>query len=224
MVILIAGPALAETFYFSWDYDSVINSIDGFRIYQSVATQDTNGSFQSPAAVDNIAPDLRATQFENPGEPGAIQKYCYVIRAFAGEEESENSNAVCYKIDNTPLDSPREVTGSYGKDDNSLKLDWIQNDLDRTKFWKVYYRHADQSEFTELIKVDNSGQAELTVTAPADFVAQGEAQNVYFALVAFKNAVVFSPNSDEIMIRIDRRTGGIDAPTNFKISLQIQLQ
>jgi hypothetical protein len=215
--------ALADEINFSWDYDDAIE-IDGFRIYAGPRREGDNGEWYNdyhPDPIATVDPEARTATADEPGIVDDSRNICFVVRAYRGDEESDDSNYVCQVIDNTPLQAPTALTGNYDPEQNVITLTWDQADADRAKFWLVYYKLPD-SDFVELGRVDNTGQSDVTLSSVFDAVAEGLSADVTFAVVAYKNFDVFSPNSDELTITIDRSKP--PAPVDFKITVEIPVQ
>lgn len=225
-LIALAGVAAADQITFEWDYDSSV-AIDGFNLYSGPMGQLEDGTWaaklsETPLFGSIPAESRSATVTEN-GWEGVSKKFGFAVRAFRGDNESADSNMVYVTIDNTPLAAPAALTGSYNPETSRINLTWTQADLDRAEQWKIYYKT--DGEFTELGTVQNQGQADLIMDTPLTVVPAGQVMDVTFAVVAFKNDAVFSPNSNEFILTIDRSDSG-DLPVveNFRLQLGITVE
>lgn len=226
ILLLAIRLADADEFTFEWDYGE--QQIDGFRIYSGILAEQNDGTWYpqigTEPIIDAIAPDLRsATGVEN-GIPGQSRKYCFVARAFRSNEESPDSNFICKEINNLPLLQPNSVTGSYDRNDETVTLAWIQPDAQRAKYWKIYYKiYTD--DYIDFARVDNTGQDELTVKVKFAAAPENVKTEVKFAIVAFKNENVFSPDSEEIIVVIDREPRDeLKPPEGFRFKAIIQME
>lgn len=216
----------ADEFNFAWDYGDT--AVDGFRIYSGPMMQREDGTWYPQLAadplIDSIPADSREATGTEKGWPGQSKKLCFVSRAYRGDEESADSNYVCAVINNEPLLSPADLAGSYDHDIEQIEISWSQPDFERAKFFQIYYKIGDEN-FQLLEKVDNIGQQELRLTKAFDAVPDGQSADVSFVIVAYKNFDVFSPNSAELTITIDRtQDAPIPPPDNFRLSVTIGVQ
>lgn len=226
--IFVAVPSicLPDEFTFEWDYS--YDNIDGFRIYSGNMGQFEDGTWgpqlRDIPIIDNIPPDARTAKGIEEGWTGQIKKFCFVARAYKGDIESPDSNTVCKEINNLPLLAPSDVNGNYDKDQEIINISWKQEDSDRAKFWQIYYKIGDGG-FQELGKVENSGQELLDITSPFEAVNAGESANVSFLVVAYKNYQVYSPNSSEIVLTIDRTLETELPPvSDFRFKVEVPVQ
>jgi hypothetical protein len=224
-IFFMVLPAAADEITFLWDYPQDVGQ-DGFRLYSGPMGTTDDGTWAPKYAddplVSGIPPDSRTVTATEDGWPGVSKKFCFMMRAYRGDEESADSEFICTIIDNSPLTAPADLTASY--EDEVITLAWGQPDSDRAKFWRVYYKIGG-TEFVELAKVDNTGQTELTVQAPFDKVPPGSAATVYFVVVAFKDNSVYSPNSAEAEVVIDRiESVPPPPPSNIRFKIRIPIE
>lgn len=227
VVILIAfiAECNADSFDLEWDYNT---TVDGFRIYSGPMTEQSDGSWYPQLGdepiLSNIAPESRSATVVENGWAGQSKKFCFVARAFKGDQESADSNYVCAVIDNRPLSAPADPTGEYDRDLSMITITWTQTDADRVSYWRVFYRIAD-GDFADFVVVANTGQTAMTVTEAFDAVAEGEAADVEFSIVAFKDPQVYSPDSEVLTISVDRTTQTPLPPVEnlrFKIEIPVE--
>lgn len=226
-VVMIAAvcECNADEVTLQWDYGDT--PIDGFRIYSGPMGQFDDGTWgpqlEEAPLVDNITPDMREVLTSQPGWAGQSKKFCFIARAFKGDEESPDSNDVCIVINNTPLIAPSDLAGTYS--DDMIEISWTQADAIRAHYWIIYYRIGDGA-FIQLDRVDNIGQGELKLTKAFDAVEAGQSVDVQFAIVAFKNTDVFSPDSEILTITVDRSDVSVPIPPvenlRFKVLVPVQ--
>lgn len=225
-LLLISIPAAADgdEFTLEWDYDTN-TTIDGFRIFSGPMGQLEDGSWypklNDTPLVDDISPGSRQITVIEDGWEGVKKKYCFIARAFKGSEESPDSNYVCADINNLPLAAPLNLSGQYDQEQEIITITWDQEDKDRLKFWRVYYKLQD-AQFVMLAEIPYEDQTEYIASSPFTAVAQGQSADVEFAVVAFKNEKVFSANSEAIVVSVDRAPDDeIPAPNDLKFSVII---
>lgn len=224
MVCGFASKTPADEINFAWDYPNN-TSATGFRLYYGKVYQAETGDWLTDYIAEPLSefsPDLRSALVPVAGEPGIIQKYCFVLKAVGPDSESEPSNEICTKIDNTALDAPVIVSGSFDRDASLVALSW--ETVARAKYYTVYFRQEAEDQFTALGTVDASESPQASLSEKIDVVAQGAVKTLYFVVVAFKDDITYSADSGEIAVVIDRTDGELIPPQNFRFSLLIGVQ
>jgi hypothetical protein len=225
VTVLLPQITRADEITFAWDYGDT-SAIDGFKLYSGPRGIDETGEWVNkyrPEPLAEVAADQLTATVTEPGIAGESRNICFVVRSYRGDRESTDSNYVCQIIDNTPLSAPAGLTGMYDVSGSIVTLNWTQADAERAKFWLIYYKLPD-GDFTELGRVDNTGQTDVTVSSVFRALLDGQQADVTFAVVAYKNFDVYSPNSDEIIVHIDRSQMTPPAPTGFRISARIVVE
>lgn len=226
LMLIIPSVVMADIVHFEWDYPTD-QDIDSFSIYSGPMRQADSGAWLPDWGHDpllsGIDPAARSATLTNPGLPDIDHNFCYVIRAVRRGYESANSNQVCARINNTPLMAPIELQGAYDDEQETVSLSWAQADVSRAAFWNVYYRFIDDpgAGFIELGRVDNIGQSEPTITRAIENVPEDQITSIAFAVVAYKDYQIYSPNSAEITIYIDRRSKEVPPASNFRFRINI---
>jgi len=150
----------------------------------------------------------------------SVTKY-FVVDAHSNSTpplRSGYSNEVFMVYDMLPIVSATELTASL--DEDNITFTWKQDDIERVKKWKLFSKEA-ETEFTELAEIVYTGQAgPQYTTTEAMTVPEGEMKAFTFALVTFNNLGVFSENSNEVNITIDKR---IPAPV-YKLRIRIKAE
>jgi hypothetical protein len=223
MILLAAQIVQGEEIKLAWDYQS---GIDGYRCFQKTAYATDKYDYFNPVKPKNY-PDGNIPQqvtditVDLPGEPLKVLKYLFVCRAFKGSVESADSNEVGYKVVNTVPPTPINLSGSYDDDNQMINLTWEQPQDNHIIYkWIVYYRLSENTDFTDLGIVNYNH--ELTLSTPFYVVPKGDKKTVIFTVVAFRRSGVYSDNSGELSIEIDR---GIVGPVqNLKIDIDIPVE
>lgn len=228
LLLLAPRPIYAEQITLLWDYDNSA-AVDGFRVFYTIPHQDDTGQWHTtydyalPLTTTlyqdgNVPPELRELTIDLPGRANLVTSYRIVARAFRDDQESADSNQLSYKVVRVPPEAPIELLGSYDTEASVVTLEWQQppDDWDISR-WVVYYRT--DGGFTELGVVD--GDRELKIAEPLNLVLPGEQNTVAFSVVAFRRSGVFSANSSEFEIHIDRRE--IPPMQNLRIRIEIPL-
>jgi hypothetical protein len=220
-LLLIPTMSFSEMIQLEWNYsadDQV--KIDGFKIYMKRAYTEEY-DFNNPETT--LSADIRSYKIDLEPVNNSNRNYVFVVRAYKGEQESDNSNEVGYKVIGIKPAAPIELTGEYNRETSILNLSWEQpqDEFDIWQ-WIVYYRLEDETEFTELGTVDK-GQA-LMLTKDFNVVEPGQSKTVYFTVVAFRrDFTIHSENSAEFSIVIDRQ-GPPVPPDNLKINIEIPVK
>ena len=132
--------------------------------------------------------------------------------------ESGYSNEVFMVYDFSPIEAATEFAAVL--DGDVITFSWKQGDITRTKKWILYVKEG-TAEFSELATIPYTGQegpqysTTETMTVPA-----GEIKTFTFGLVTFNERGVFSPNSNEVSITIDKRE--IGPVYNLKITVKAE--
>lgn len=227
LALFLAIPLIshAEKITLEWDTPTGETPPEGYRIYQRTAVEGDQYDYVLPEITTlypdgNIPYGVNSVVLDVPGTAGSVLKYLWVARAYRGENQSIDSNEVSYKVVNVPAVSPAALAAEYDPEAMTISLAWDQPQDDHPiEKWIVYYRI--DSNFVELGSVD-SGQ-ELTLSAPFDVIADGDMATVTFSVVAFRRSGVFSANSPEISLEIDRRSTEVDPIENLRININIPL-
>lgn len=105
LLLFFAHLSLAESVVFQWNYNT---EVDGFRLYQGMTQGSDEGwtTIYDPVPIADIPSEKRTVTKNIAGKPGVVQKYCFVIRAYIGDNISPDSNEACIKIDNTVIEVP----------------------------------------------------------------------------------------------------------------------
>jgi len=165
----------------------------------------------------DIPPDVTAVTVDLPGRADEAVNYYFVARAFRGDRMSIDSNEVEYTVVRIPPPAPDSLSGEFIRDESVIKLTYEQPADDyQIHHWILYYKIGD-AEYQVLGSVD-AGQ-DLRLERTFDAVPPGEKATVSFVVTAYRRSGVFSQNSAELELEIDRTV--VNPPQNFKIDLEI---
>lgn len=182
---------------------------DGYRLYQ----KDGGGAYDyanpvvlpsTGGASGDIPGNLTTAIVPDLGVDGRSTKYCWVLRAFIGQDDSGDSNEVCYNVDLRVPPEPSSVSASWDKESSSITVQWNQDPSVPVKEWKVYYSLTSGSSYQLIDTVSNDGSSH-SITASFSAVPAGDRATVYFTVVAFRSDTLFSQNSGEVVVDVDRR-------------------
>lgn len=141
---------------------------------------------------------------------GVVTTKYFVVTAYSNHDPiriSGYSNEVFMISDFAPIEAPVEFVATLDGDD--VLFTWRQNDIERVKEWRLFVKSAAAPEFTELTVIPYSGTpGEQYSTVQTMTVPAGEMVTYTFALVSFTPTGVFSANSAEASVTIDKRELG----------------
>ena len=212
-LILFSTTVWAEKITLEWDPPE--GSYDGVKIYQHTAQPDDSYDFTAPVA--DIPVGTTSAIIDVPGLPNEVLKYQWVARAYKSDQQSENSNEVSYKVVNVIPISPVDLTGSFDPIESVINLTFVQpDDPYPINHWSIFYS-IDGSDFIELGSITDPDQ--LTLEVPFDQVKPGEKKAVIFRAVSFRRSGVYSNDSNNFELVIDR--GEVGPVKNLRINLEI---
>lgn len=198
-------------------WDEPVDQIEGVKIFQKTAREGDVYDFTTPVA-DVKYPSTQVI-IEVPGEDGAVLKYLWVARAYRGELESANSNEINYKVVNIPPLTPVSLSADY--DNDVIRLTWDQpNDDHPVNHWLLYFKHSDGSEFIPVGRVNEGNELELTKDI-SSLAPIGSISELTFTVVAYRRSGVYSANSQEVNLTIDRRQ--VEPIQNLRIEIEIPI-
>lgn len=205
----------AEEIMLSWDMPE--QTIDGVKIFQKTAKDGDIYDYFNPVAV--VQSPATSAVLDVPGEPDAVLKYLWVARAYRGDIESIDSNEVNYKVVNIPPAIPHSLTASYA--DDTVTLAWQQPvDGHPIEKWTVFYRTDPSDEYTQLGNVTDENNLKLTSDI-SGIAPAGQKTEISFVVVAYRYSGVFSADSQEVKLTIDREE--VSPIQNLKIEIEIPL-
>jgi len=219
----------AESIRLQWD--SVDADIDGYYIYQTIRawnpeSQKVEHQFDYSNPVVSLPPDQTEYTVELPGVEGKDTKYVWVARCFKGEKSSTDSNLVSHVVSLVDPPAAINLSGEFDSAESIIRLSWEQpkeaeswRDIDH---WKVFYR-VEGGEWLELATIKSHLLPELDTVFSG--IGAGDRGSVEFTVVSYRRSGVFSPNSESVILDIDRRENA-DLPIvpNFRINIEIPVE
>lgn len=117
---------------------------------------------------------------------------------------SSYSNEVFWVSDFSPIVAPIELTASLEAD--VITFTWKQSDIERVKSWRLFMKDAAGGDFAELALIEYSGTpGDQYSTTETMTVKAGTMKKFDFVIVAFTPTGVFSENSNQVSVTIDKR-------------------
>jgi hypothetical protein len=119
-------------------------------------------------------------------------------------EKSDPSNEVNFTYDFAPIVPIDNLTAVLDGDD--VQFTWTQADIDRVLKWVLYQSETTGANYVEVGDIVYTGQpGPQYSTIETMNVPAGEMKTFYFVLVTFTTFNVFSGNSMEVSVTIDKR-------------------
>jgi len=211
-------PAFAgeEEIGLEWDPNIEAN-IGGYGAYVGDAP---GGPY--PKFADIVHPTAEVWYTFNAPD-GVITRKYFVVDAHNTDSptplRSDYSNEVFWDYDWAAIEVCVELMAVEA--DDIVTFTWKQGDIERVKEWKLYMGEVQGGPYNILATVPYSGTPGDTYTTSQEMtVNAGEMKTFYFTLVTFTPNEVFSDNSNEASVVIDKR---VIAPINtLRIKVRIQ--
>jgi hypothetical protein len=221
VTLLACVPVNAGSWKVAFEWDDYIDAADSthFELHESAAA---GGPYSDTTIiVDNISPStLTEIEYTSTKPDGTATTTYFILKAVGTNgEKSDPSNEVSFVYDFAPIAVPGAFTATYDKDSDTITFTWTQGDLDRVDKWLLYSSETSGQDYVELASIDNTGgpphSATETITVPA-----GEKSTFYFVLVSFTEFGVFSQNSVEATVTIDKTKP--EPVLNFRLKVVTQ--
>ena len=223
IVPLIGAEDIPVTF--RWDADvQTVESVPWDRLLFYERVDGGQYDYLSPIKV------LPQAYVEGKSEPveiemvieypdGEITTKYFIVQAANADLKSEDSDEVSLEINLTPL-SAFNFTAVYNKEEASIDFAWQRED-ERFTSWKIFVSQISGGPYDNVIAdiPYEEGVVDKSMSMSIDgYFPVGEETTQYFTMVGFGKYGVYSPDSSEIGITIDRR--GVDSVINFRIFLE----
>jgi hypothetical protein len=154
--------------------------------------------------------------------PNVLTKRYWIVRAYEGDLESPDSEEVSMEFDRTAPPAATNLAAEYSRADETISLTWDQAETAKVSHWDIFYTETPGQDYAKLDTVQNTGQTP-ELTAPITIVAAGERKTIYFAIVSFRDLEVFSANSLEVEVDVNRTVlqppGGVET---YTITIPVQ--
>ena len=203
---------------FQWDADNSGNW-EELRLFERAE----QGTYDY-ATPKSTLPQTYANDLSQPTQmtittdfmDGQVTTKFWVIRAAAGELESADSDEVSFTVNLLPLEQ-FDFTAVYNEVTKTIDMAWQITDPRITR-WEIYTSDTAGGPYQPLTTVNNVEGAETSYSVEEESLfPAGERTTKYFTMVAFAPYDIFSVNSPEISITINKRPpSGV---VNFKIIL-----
>lgn len=229
IALLVAAPVLAADRNVTVEWDAYTGAeatkVTKILIYQKLATDSAydygNPVAEVPQTVDadgNTTPSMVKFTITVPDD--VITNYDVVARGENEFGQSLDSESVTWEANQTAMPAVEDFGGSYDKQTNVVNFTWTQTQVDRVKYWKLYQAAVSGGPFTEIDEIPWDGTStELTASQSITPPAPGETVTQYYTVVAFAaGGTVPSPNSNEVVVTIDRR------PATKVINLKVTVE
>lgn len=201
-IVMMAFPVFAGEVKITLEWDP--NSEDFLAGYKAYVGDVASGPYTE---FGDVPEGTETIDYIYNAPDGVITQKFFVVTAYSTHEppkESGYSNEVDYVYDFAPIEVVTEFAASLEGDD--ITFTWKQGDIERVKEWKLYVSEITGGPYADLalIEYTGSGGPQYSTTESMT-VPVGEMKTFYFVLVTFTPTNVFSENSAEISVTIDKR-------------------
>jgi hypothetical protein len=207
-VLLVAFscvPVDAGEWKVGFEWDAYIDAADASHFELHEAANPGGPYDDSTIVMDNIAPStLTDVEYTSTKPDGVATTTYFILKAVGNNtEKSDPSNEVSFVYDLAPIVEPTDFVAALDGDD--VTYTWTQADIGRVVKWKLYQSETSGQDYLELAEIIYTGQPgpQFSTTETMD-VPDGEKKTFYFVLVAFTEFCVFSQNSIEASVTIDK--------------------
>lgn len=199
-----------------WDANTEEN-LGGYGAYVS----DVSGEYTEANKFADILVGTETVDYIYDAPDGEATTKYFVVDAHSNATPplcSGKSNEVNWTYDFLPIVAATELVAALEGDD--ITFTWTQVDIERVKEWKLYIKE-EGGEFFELALIEYTGQAGPQYsTTETMSVPEGEMKTFTFSLVTFTPTGVFSGNSNEVSITIDKR---IPVPV-YNLTIKVKVE
>lgn len=106
---------------------------------------------------------------------------------------------------------PSDLAAIYDHSSGEVFVVWSQSGDVPVCYWQVYYSLSSGGPYHKLGRADNDGRSQQAFSAPLAVVPPGDAATIYLVVVSFRSDAIFSPESREADLVVDRSQ---DIPDN----------
>jgi hypothetical protein len=221
---LMIHNAEADSVTLAWDPNTP--DPDGYRLYQRQddGSYDYNNPVQIPGVTNqngDIPADTTTVTLDDLGIICDITDYYWVVRAFVRTDESGDSNEVTMVVDWSCPVTVVNFQASYNYATSEINIGFEQQGSVPVDNWKIYWTRTSGQDYQLFDTIQNDGSNTPTVTRPFTEVADGQRETIYFTVVSFRNDQLYSQNSPEQAVDIDRRSVP-QPPTLRRVTIPVQ--
>jgi len=199
LAIPLASFAGQVTISLEWDAN-VETYLAGYKAYVADAAGGPYTEFS-----DIKEPTTEVDYVYDAPDGVATTKY-FVVTAYreAPFLESGNSNEVYMVYDFAPIVAATNLAAAL--DGDVITFTWNQGGIDRVEKWELYRSETPGTGYEPFLIIEYTGQAGPQYSSVIDMmVPEGELKTYYFVLVTFNPRGVFSENSNQVDVTIDKR-------------------
>ena len=199
--MIIASPVFAGEVTIGLEWDANVETyLAGYKAY---VADIAGGPYTEFADINEPTTEV---EYVYVAPDGVVTTKYFVVTAYRNDPflESGNSNEVFMVYDFAPIEVATEFLASLAGDD--IIFTWKQGDIERVKEWKLFMSEVAGGPYADLAVIIYTGTpGEQYSTTESMTVPAGEMKTFYFVLVTFTPTGVFSDNSLEVSITIDKR-------------------
>ena len=208
MIVLMLVPvALAKDVTFTWDAN-IEPDMAGYTLYERIDGQNYNYATsiinKACTIVDggcyvNVPAKTNDVDYSLNAPDGAITTYHFVARAFdANGLYSGDSNEIAYVIDLAPIVAATNFTGVYNSVTGTVDFSWTHADSGRVTRWGLFKSDVSGSGYQNVAYIENTPP----VLSTSYELPYAPGTTSYWVLVAYTAEGKFSPNSNELRIKL----------------------
>ena len=176
----------------------------------------------STIVVDNIQPTSLTDVIYTSTKPDGVATTSYFILKAVNSDNGQKSGPseeVNFVYDFAPIVEATNFAVALNGDD--VTFEWEQADINRVAKWLLYMSETSGTDYNQLAEIIYTGQpGPQYSTTETMTVPPGEEKTFYFVLVTFNKFDVFSQNSLEVSVTIDKTQ---PAPVfNFRLKVVVQ--
>ena len=226
--VVIASTVMAKDLTFEWD-GNIETDMKGYTLYEKKAGESYN--YGSPIVTNKSNPaglmpctivdggcyvneveKTNVVDYTLNGVDGAITTYHFVARAYdTNDLYSGDSNEITFVYDLAPIVAATNFTGVYNAVTQTVDFAWQHADVDRVAKWGLFKTATSGSGYVNVAYVENTPP---TMSTSYELPYEPGTTS-YWVLVAYTAEGKFSPNTDELRIKL-----GPQSPLNLKVKVK----
>lgn len=215
--VVIASTVMAKDLTFEWD-GNIETDMAGYTLYErsgsgsynytspiitSKSTSPTDGRMNC-TIVDggcyvNEIEKTNVVDYTLNAPDGAITTYHFVARAFdTAGLYSGDSNEIAYTIDLAPIVAATNFAGVYNPVTQTVDFVWSHSDSERVARWGLFKSSTSGSGYVNVTYIENTPP----VLSTSYELSYEPGTTSYWVLVAYTAEGKYSPNSNELRIKL----------------------